>query len=80
MNDLDKIKNKIQNIWNYTELEMEDFSSQGLRKHLSSISSIVNDVLKDLEEISTCSTCNYEMCDECLNDLHEDLGDFKIAP
>jgi len=80
MNDLDKIKNKIQNIWNYTELEMEDFSSQGLRKHLSSISSIVNDILKDLEEVNTCSTCNYEMCDKCLDDLHKDLGDFKIAP
>jgi hypothetical protein len=80
MNDLDKIKNKIQNIWNYTELEMEDFSSQGLKKHLASISDIVNDVLKDLEEVSTCSTCNYEMCNECADDLFEDLEGCKIAP
>ena len=80
MKDLKKIKDKIQNIWNYTELEMEDFSNQGLKKHLKAISYIVNDVLEDLDQLNTCSTCNYEMCDNCLSDLHKDLGKIKFAP
>ena len=49
--EVNKIQNKISNIWNYTELEMGDFSTVGLKKHLNAISEIVNDVLFDLESL-----------------------------
>tara|TARA_R100000995_G_scaffold80933_1_gene53268 strand:- start:36 stop:332 length:297 start_codon:yes stop_codon:yes gene_type:complete len=74
VNDLQDIQNKITNIWSYTELEISDFSTSGLRKHLSAISDIVNDVLYDLEEFKACSMCHSEVCEECLEDMAQELG------
>jgi hypothetical protein len=74
MKDLDKIANKITNIWSYTDMEISDFSTSGLRKHLEAISDIVNDVLCDIEELKPCSVCNHEICEPCLEDMAEELG------
>jgi hypothetical protein len=80
MKELEKIKKELSKVFYYTELEMSDFSSIGLQKHISKISEIVNGVLCDLDNLKTCTVCNYEMCDDCLEDLDEDFGDIKIAP
>lgn len=77
-NSITEIQNKLTNIWNYTELEMSDYSTTGLKKHLAKISEIVNDVIVDLEEFKTCSMCQYNLCEECMDDIAEELDD--IAP
>tara|TARA_Y100000592_G_scaffold27096_2_gene42971 strand:- start:5025 stop:5249 length:225 start_codon:yes stop_codon:yes gene_type:complete len=74
MKELTKIQNKLTDIWSYTELEMSDFSSIGLRKHLDKISEIVNDVLYDLEELNTCTVCQSDVCNTCLDDMAKELG------
>tara|TARA_R100000995_G_C3376997_1_gene74304 strand:- start:62 stop:286 length:225 start_codon:yes stop_codon:yes gene_type:complete len=74
MKELTKIQNKLTDIWSYTELEMSDFSSIGLRKHLDKISEIVNDVLYDLEELNTCTVCQSDICGTCLDDMAKELG------
>lgn len=72
--EVNKIQNKISNIWNYTELEMGDFSTVGLKKHLDAISEIVNDVLFDLESLNTCTVCQTGVCDACLDDMAKEMG------
>ena len=74
MKNLQTIKNKIGSIWNYTELEMSDFSKIGLQKHINEISNIVNDVLDDLEEINTCTVCQNNICGTCLDDMEKSLN------
>ena len=74
MKDLNKIADKITSIWNYTELEMSDFSTLGLKKHLEKISDIVNDVLCEIEELKLCSVCNSEVCEPCLEDIAKEHG------
>jgi len=72
--EVNTIQNKISNIWNYTELEMSDFSTVGLKKHLDAISEIVNDVLFDLESLNTCTVCQTVVCDTCLDDMAREMG------
>ena len=74
MKDLQTIKNKIGSIWNYTELEMSDFSKIGLQKHINEISNIVNDVLGDLEEVNTCTVCQSNIYGTCLSDMEKSLN------
>tara|TARA_Y100000592_G_scaffold29172_1_gene46536 strand:- start:262 stop:528 length:267 start_codon:yes stop_codon:yes gene_type:complete len=75
--NIQNIQNKVTNIWNYTELEMSDFSSSGLRKHLSKISDIVNDVLSDLQELNTCTVCQTDVCEDCLDDMAQEFAPSK---
>ena len=72
--EINKIQKKLSDVWSYTELEMSDFSTVGLKKHLAKISEIVNDVLYDLEELNTCSVCKFDVCDTCLDDMAEEMG------
>ena len=51
LESLEKLQNKLTNIWNHTELEMDDFSTTGLKKELNKISNIVNDLVGDSENI-----------------------------
>tara|TARA_R100001460_G_scaffold30415_3_gene60067 strand:+ start:961 stop:1188 length:228 start_codon:yes stop_codon:yes gene_type:complete len=74
MKDLDKLRNKISNIWNHTELEMDDLSRIGLKKELSAISNIVNDLMNDLDKISTCHICSKDICVSCLDDMAKSLN------
>ena len=37
MRQLDRIQDKVEGIWSYTELEISDYSAVGLQKHLSII-------------------------------------------
>ena len=69
MRQLERIQDKVEGIWNYTELEISDYSAIGLQKHLSIISEIVNDVLYDLEELNNCTVCRTEVCNTCLDDM-----------
>lgn len=72
--DINKIQKKLSDVWSYTELEMSDFSNTGLKKHLAKISEIVNDVLYDLEELNTCTVCQTNVCNTCLDDMAKELG------
>jgi hypothetical protein len=69
MRQLERIQDKVEGIWSYTELELSDYSAIGLQKHLSIISEIVNDVLDDIENLNTCTVCQTEVCDTCLDDM-----------
>ena len=69
MKQVTTIQNKLTDIWSYTELEMSDFSTVGLKKHLAKISEIVNDVICDLEDLNNCTVCRTEVCDTCLDDM-----------
>ncbi len=69
MRQIEKIQNKIEGIWHYKELELSDYSTIGLKKHLDMISSIVNDILDDIENLNTCTVCQTEVCDTCLDDM-----------
>ncbi len=73
MRQIERIQNKIEGIWHYTELELSDYSTIGLKKHLDTISSIVNDILDDIENLNTCTVCQTEVCDTCLDDMAEKL-------
>tara|TARA_X000001388_G_scaffold14953_1_gene8826 strand:- start:1751 stop:2011 length:261 start_codon:yes stop_codon:yes gene_type:complete len=80
LKDIQRIQNKVENIWNYTEMDLDDFSSVGLRKFLESISDIVNDVTTDLEEIKKktsvklCSICDSQACEDCLDDMEKQFN------
>jgi|TARA_R100000654_G_scaffold59762_3_gene86527 hypothetical protein len=74
MKQVTTIQNKLTDIWSYTELEMSDFSTVGLKKHLAKISEIVNDVICDLEDLNNCTVCRTEVCDTCLDDMAKELG------
>ena len=73
MKDLKKIKDKVTSIWSYTELEMGDFSKAGLKKHIEKISSIVNDVLVDLDQVTVCTVCNYDVCNTCSDEMEKQM-------
>tara|TARA_R100000329_G_C7611123_1_gene216873 strand:- start:904 stop:1134 length:231 start_codon:yes stop_codon:yes gene_type:complete len=73
MKDLKNLQKKITSIWDYTELELSDFSASGLRKQLSSISNIVNDVLNDLDQYKSCSLCEHSICNDCLDDMAQEF-------
>ena len=70
---LTNIKNKVTSIWNYTEMETSDYSKVGLKKHIEKISEIVDDVIGDIEELKSCSLCNYELCDSCVDDMASEM-------
>jgi hypothetical protein len=71
--EINKIQKRLSDVWSYTEMEMSDFSTVGLKKHLAKISEIVNDVLCDLEELNTCSVCKFDVCDTCLDDMAKEI-------
>ena len=73
MKDIERIRNKISRIWNHTELEMSDLSRTGLQKELSAISKIVNNVMGDLDNITTCSMCSKQVCVSCINNMANEL-------
>ena len=52
MRQLERIQDKVEGIWSYTELEISDYSAVGLQKHLSIISEILNDVLDHIENLN----------------------------
>ena len=72
--EINRIQKKLSDVWSYTELEMSDFSTIGLKKHLAKISDIVNDVLCDLEELNNCTVCRTEVCNTCIDDMAKEMG------
>ena len=72
--EINKIQKRLSDVWSYTEMDMSDFSTTGLKKHLAKISEIVNDVLYDLEELNTCTVCQTNVCNTCLDDMAKELG------
>ncbi len=78
MEDLKKIRDKVTSIWSYTELEIGDFSKSGLHKHLKEISSVVNEILTDMDQLNTCSVCNYEICDKCIKEMERNLSNRSL--
>ncbi len=75
MKDLNNIQKKLTDIWSYTELELSDFSTSGLRKHLNAISNIVNDAIDELENLKDCSICQHHICDSCIHDMEQSMKD-----
>ena len=53
MRQIERIQNKIEGIWHYTELELSDYST--------------------IENLNTCTVCQTEVCDTCLDDMAEKL-------
>jgi len=74
MKDLKKIRDKVTSIWSYTELEIGDFSKSGLHKHLTEISTIVNEILNDMDRLNVCSLCNYDICDKCMKEMEKNFS------
>ena len=72
--EINRIQKKLSDVWSYTELEMSDFSTIGLKKHLAKISDIVNDVLCDLEELNNCTVCRTEVCNTGIDDMAKEMG------
>ena len=74
--DIKDIQSKLEGIWYYTDMELDDFSSIGLKKHLYAISNIVNDTLFNLSQLSDkhCSVCSNEVCEPCLDDMEKELA------
>ena len=72
---VNKIQKRLSDIWSYTELEMDDFSTVGLKKHLESISEIVNDVLFELDKLKICNFCETDgyICEPCLKDMERKI-------
>ena len=70
------IEDKIQRIWQYTEMEISDLPSFQLKEHLSSVSEIVNDVLFDLSRLKEqeCSVCSNKICTPCLLDMEKEFA------
>jgi len=74
LESLEKLQNKLTNIWNHTELEMDDFSTTGLKKELNKISNIVNDLVGDSENIIMKMNMNFQeknhksYCSHCQSD------------
>jgi delta-aminolevulinic acid dehydratase/porphobilinogen synthase len=74
--DIKKIQSKLESIWYYTDMELDDFSTIGLKKYLNAISGIVNDTLHDLSMLSDkhCSVCSNDVCEPCLDDMEKELA------
>ena len=74
--DIKNIQSKLESIWYYTDMELDDFSTIGLKKYLNAISGIVNDTLHDLSVLSDkhCSVCNNDVCEHCLDDMEKEFA------
>ena len=74
MEDRKKIREKLTSIWSCTELEMDDSPKSELHKNLKKVSSIVNEILIDMDKLNACSVCNYEICDKCIKEMERNLS------
>lgn len=75
---LKDLRNKISNIWQHTEMEVDDLSRSGLKKQLVAVSRDINDLVV---EISTriksssdyicpyCQSDEFSACEPCLEDM-----------
>jgi hypothetical protein len=82
INRLKDLRNKISNIWQHTEMELDDLSRSGLKKQLYAVSREVNDLVVEIStEIETsrnytCSSCESDqvsMCEPCLNEMEQKI-------
>ena len=79
---LKELRNKISNIWQHTEMELDDLSRSGLKKQLYAVSREVNDLVVEIStEIETsryytCSSCESDkvsMFEPCLDEMEQKL-------
>ena len=73
--DLNKIKSMVYSIYNNTEVEIDDLSNLGLKKNIQAISDKVEHILQGLEDLNSCSICNYEICDTCVDGMEQQYGE-----
>lgn len=73
--DLNKIKNMVYSIYNNTEVDIDDLSHLGLKKNIKAISDKVEYILKEIEDLNSCSICNYEVCDTCVEGMEQQYGE-----
>tara|TARA_R100001086_G_C11691034_1_gene218540 strand:- start:26 stop:250 length:225 start_codon:yes stop_codon:yes gene_type:complete len=72
---LSKIKNMVYSIYNNTEVDIDELSHLGLKKNIKSISDKVEYILKEIENLKTCSICSYEVCDTCVEGMEQQYGE-----
>ena len=72
--ELNQIRSKIANIWNHTELNIEEVPAEFLRTELTQISSLVNDAILHIDtEIDRliardCDSKSTHTCSHCESD------------
>ncbi len=72
---LSKLNAMIYSIYNNTEMDIDDLSKLGLKKNIKAISSKVESILKEIQNLKSCTICSYEVCDECVDEMAEQYGE-----
>ena len=72
--NLRKINAMVYSIYNNTEIDIDDLSKLGLKKNIKAISDKVEIILEEIQNLNSCSICNYEICDTCMNGMEKQFG------
>tara|TARA_R110002020_G_scaffold38994_3_gene116651 strand:- start:297 stop:521 length:225 start_codon:yes stop_codon:yes gene_type:complete len=72
---LSKLNAMIYSIYNNTEMDIDDLSKLGLKKNIKAISSKVESILKEIQNLKSCTICSYEVCDECDDEMAKQYGE-----
>ena len=72
--NLRKINAMIYSIYNNTEMDIDDLSKLGLKKNIKAISDKVEIILEEIQNLNSCSICNYEICDTCMDGMEKQFG------
>lgn len=72
---LRKINAMVYSIYNNTEMDIDDLSKLGLKKNIKAISDKVEIILKEIQNLKSCTICSYEVCDECDDEMAKQYGE-----
>ena len=72
--NLRKINAMVYSIYNNTEIDIDDLSKLGLKKNIKAISDKVEIILEEIQNLNSCSICDYEICDTCMNGMEKQFG------
>ena len=81
--EVERLRNKISNMWTHTEQDLDDLSKVGLKKQIGHISQDINELVGDISHqiesfknpqvCSHCETDQVSVCEPCLEDMEEKL-------
>tara|TARA_R100000742_G_C4178860_1_gene14664 strand:- start:273 stop:503 length:231 start_codon:yes stop_codon:yes gene_type:complete len=74
---LSKINAMVYSIYNNTEMDIDDLSKLGLKKNIKTISKKVEAILKEIQNLKSCTVCNYDVCGDCLDEMEKQMGDVE---
>ena len=72
--NLRKINAMVYSIYNNTEIDIDDLSKLGLKKNIKAISDKVEIILEEIQNLNSCSICDYEICDTCMDGMEKQFG------